>query len=137
MRLNSALHVSVVVAILAVMPVAADEPCPGAALYQEHCATCHGAELEGQPNWRVQNDDGTLPAPPHDASGHTWHHSDQQLFDYTKNGGEAIAGKGFKSGMPGFKDTLKDSDIWSVLAYIKSTWPEKIRQRQAKRNEAQ
>ncbi|MCY4361382.1 MAG: c-type cytochrome, partial [Gammaproteobacteria bacterium] len=43
----------------------------GQTLYQEQCAACHGANLEGQPNWRSANDDGTLPAPPHDETGHT------------------------------------------------------------------
>ena len=41
--------------------------------YQEYCASCHGVNLEGQANWRSRNQDGTLPAPPHDETGHTWH----------------------------------------------------------------
>jgi len=102
----------------------------GAQVYAEHCASCHGDKLQGQPHWRKRNDDGTLPAPPHDASGHTWHHLDKLLFDYTKKGGQALAPEGFKSGMPGFGEVLKDSDIWSVLAFIKSTWPKKIQARQ-------
>ena len=44
----------------------------GRILYKEHCASCHGAKLEGQPNWRRIGKDGLLPAPPHDATGHTW-----------------------------------------------------------------
>ena len=131
MRPNSALHVSIVVAILAVIPVAADEPHPGAALYQEHCATCHGAELEGQPNWRSPNPDGTLPAPPHDESGHTWHHGDRLLFDYVKLGGaETMASRGapgFKSAMPGFAVALSDDDIWDILAFLKSHWSSRAR----------
>ena len=47
----------------------------GASVYAQHCAACHGRELEGEPNWRRRKADGTLPAPPHDATGHTWHHS--------------------------------------------------------------
>ena len=106
----------------------------GAAVYAEHCASCHGAKLEGQPNWRQRNADGTLPAPPHDASGHTWHHADSQLFAYTKKGGQARAPKGFVSNMPAFEGVLSDSDIWDVLAYIKSRWPEKVRDVQARLN---
>ena len=34
--------------------------------YQAHCASCHGVDLEGQPNWRTMKADGSLPAPPHD-----------------------------------------------------------------------
>lgn len=113
----------------------------GAVLYAEFCASCHGAELEGQPNWRVPNDDGTLPAPPHDETGHTWHHGDALLFDYTKRGGQvALEARGvteFASGMPGFDDSLSDQQIWNVLAYIKSTWPGRIRDMQAVRTESE
>ena len=53
----------------------------GQALYADSCAACHGANLEGQPDWRVPGADGILPAPPHDETGHTWHHDNQLLFD--------------------------------------------------------
>ena len=108
----------------------------GKALYAETCAACHGVNLEGQENWRSPGEDGRLPAPPHDETGHTWHHSDQVLFDYTKLGGrEVMAAQGmeFDSGMPGFGDQLSDQEIWNVLGYIKSTWPEEIRDMQAAR----
>ena len=39
--------------------------------YQEYCASCHGANLEGQANWPSRNEDGTLLAPTHDETGHT------------------------------------------------------------------
>lgn len=102
----------------------------GRELYAAFCASCHGADLEGQENWRVPNLDGTLPAPPHDAEGHTWHHTDDLLLDYVKRGGEAVLedmGVEFASGMPGFGDVLADEDIGAILAFIKSTWPEDIR----------
>ena len=96
----------------------------GADLYAQNCAVCHGRNLEGEPGWRTRDADGLLPAPPHDASGHTSHHPDGQLFAITKHGTEAIVGGGYKSRMPGFADTLSDAELRSVLAYIKSTWPE-------------
>ena len=34
----------------------------GRGVYQAHCATCHGADLEGQPNWRKRGADGLMPA---------------------------------------------------------------------------
>jgi len=102
----------------------------GATVYAANCADCHGAKLEGQPNWRVKNADGTLPAPPHDASGHTWHHPDNLLFRITKEGGQKGAPAGFVSAMPAFGESLSDTQIWAVLAYIKSRWPEQIRARQ-------
>lgn len=113
---------------------ASDDLARGAALYGEHCASCHGKNLEGAPDWRRQGEDGLYPAPPHDATGHTWHHGDQLLFDYTKLGGEgALAALGitdFESGMPGFAEVLTDDEIHDVLAFIKSTWPEPLRSHQ-------
>lgn len=102
----------------------------GQAVYAAQCAACHGAKLEGQPNWKTPNADGSLPAPPHDASGHTWHHPDAVLFRIARLGGQAVAPPGFASGMPAFGDTLNDREIRAVLAFIKSTWPGNIRARQ-------
>ncbi|WP_316980019.1 c-type cytochrome [Shumkonia mesophila] len=47
-----------------------------------------------------------------------------------RGGGAAIAPAEFKSGMPAFGEALSDEQIWAVLAFIKSTWPEPVRQRQ-------
>ena len=93
--------------------------------------------MEGQPDWRSPNDDGTLPAPPHDESGHTWHHGDGLLFDFSKLGGQIALEQrgvsGFISGMPGFGETLSDEQIWDILAFIKSTWPARVQEMQAGR----
>ncbi len=102
----------------------------GASLYAAHCASCHGADLEGQQNWRDPLPDGAYPAPPHDASGHTWHHPDSQLFEITKFGGQATAPAGFESRMPAFEEVLSDAEIWAVLEFIKSRWPRKEREAQ-------
>ena len=102
----------------------------GAALYADHCATCHGPELEGQPDWRSPLPSGRLPAPPHDASGHTWHHSDDVLFRVVREGTAAVVGGGYESDMAGFGNVLSDPEIRTVLAYIKSTWPERERRHQ-------
>ena len=106
----------------------------GRIVYQQNCASCHGARLEGQPNWRQPKKDGTLPAPPHDVTGHTWHHSDQMLFEVTKYGSASVAGAGFKSAMPVYADVLADGDIWAVLAFIKSHWPADIQAAQSARS---
>ncbi len=98
----------------------------GQQIYGEYCAACHGAGLEGQADWQVRDEDGYLPAPPHDPSGHTWHHPDQQLFDITKYGIEAMVGGGYRSHMSGFADVLTDAEIAATLAYIKSTWPPRV-----------
>lgn len=102
----------------------------GREAYYLHCAVCHGGQLEGEPNWRTPKADGSLPAPPHDASGHTWHHSDRVLFDIMLKGGAAAAPPGFPSRMPAFAGTLAEREIWAALAFIKSTWPADIRARQ-------
>lgn len=108
----------------------------GAALYAEHCAACHGVELEGAGDWRTPEPGGFMPAPPHDDTGHTWHHPDAQLFALTKHGVEAIVGNGYRSNMPGFSDVLSDAEILAVLAYIKSTWPADIQARHDEINRA-
>lgn len=102
----------------------------GSDVYANHCAQCHGAQLEGQPDWRTRLPNGRLPAPPHDASGHTWHHPDAILFQITKDGIEAVAPPGYASDMPAFGDVLSDHEIRAVLSYIKSQWPPEIRARQ-------
>jgi hypothetical protein len=103
-----------------------------------HHRVCHGANLEGQPDWQVAGPDGVLPAPPHDETGHTWHHDNGLLFDYTRLGGQsALAMRGitgFRSGMPAFEGSLSDDEIWDVLAYIRSTWPERVQAIQAAQN---
>lgn len=105
----------------------------GARLYAERCASCHGAKLEGQPNWQEPLSNGRMPAPPHDASGHTWHHSDAELFTITKKGLAAVV-PGYESDMPAFEGMLSDEEIRAVLAFIKSTWPKKEREYQRARD---
>ena len=110
----------------------------GQNLYQENCASCHGVNLEGQEDWRTGGENGVLPAPPHDATGHTWHHDNALLFEYTKLGGKgALAARGileFNSGMPAYDGIISDDEIWDILAYIRSTWPKREQQAQASRN---
>lgn len=114
-------------------PSNASQAALGQSVYTQYCAACHGANLEGQPNWQAKLPSGRMPAPPHDATGHTWHHPDPVLFGITKYG--VLPGKygppGYQSDMPAFGGTLSDEQIWAVLAYIKSVWPDQIRSAQA------
>ena len=105
----------------------------GNAIYAQHCAACHGANLEGQPNWQKPLPNGHWPAPPHDRTGHTWHHPDKVLFDVTKYGIQAMV-PDRESDMASFKDVLSDGDIWAVISFIESTWPTEIRERQRRMN---
>lgn len=99
----------------------------GLAVYTQHCVQCHGAQLQGQPNWRARDAAGLLPAPPHDRSGHTWHHTGEVLFNITKHGPQRYAGADYKSAMPAYAGVLSDEDIVAVLSYIKATWPPDVR----------
>lgn len=102
----------------------------GQQIYFEYCADCHGQNLEGAPDWQTFNSDGTLPAPPHDETGHTWHHTSQLLFELTKYGTVgALGGNGQPTNMPAFENVLQDDQILAVLSFIKSTWPEEIQDR--------
>lgn len=108
----------------------------GGAVYAANCASCHGDNLEGQPNWRSPGEDGLLPAPPHDETGHTWHHTDDVLFGITKYGLAEFAGlEGYESAMPVYKDILSDDEIIAVLSFIKSRWPDDIQARHDAMNE--
>lgn len=103
----------------------------GRSLYVTNCASCHGAKLEGQPDWKRRLATGRMPAPPHDASGHTWHHTDGDLFRLTREGVAAFVGDGYESDMPAFAGVLSDEEIRAILAYLKSTWPDRERTFQA------
>ena len=108
----------------------------GENVYRDNCASCHGTELEGQPNWRRPGPDGLLPAPPHDETGHTWHHADDVLFGITKYGFAEFAGlKDHQTSMPAYEDVLSDSEIIAALSFIKAQWPQEIRQRHDPLNE--
>ena len=98
----------------------------GQIVYTENCASCHGVALEGQANWRQRDANGYLPAPPHDETGHTWHHPDSYLFLMTKYGIEEMIGKTYPNNMPAYEDKLTDGEILAALSYIKSTWPSRI-----------
>ena len=110
----------------------------GASLYAAHCASCHGINLEGEPNWQSPHADGRMKAPPHDDTGHTWHHDDHMLYEYTRIGGQALMKQAgidnFKSGMPAFGDVLSDAQIVQVFDFIKSRWSKKNRRFQRERS---
>lgn len=109
----------------------------GRTIYDRECASCHGANAEGQPNWTQALPDGSLPAPPHDASGHTWHHPDDLLFRITKLGVAKAANlKDYPSAMPAYEGTLSDEEIVAVLSWIKSQWPPDVRARHDELNRA-
>ena len=96
----------------------------GRTVYADHCAACHGAKLEGQADWRRPGPDGRLPAPPHDESGHTWHHDDRYLIHVVQQG--IVAGvdrpPDYQGNMPAFGAVLSRPEIVATLAFIKNSW---------------
>jgi len=90
----------------------------GEILYQQHCAQCHGVDLKGSPTWKKPLADGSYPPPPHDSSGHTWHHSGKQLLDIIADGGDPA----YNSKMPAFKDKLTMDEMIAILEFFKSKW---------------
>ena len=126
--MKNTIRLSAILLAATVLPVSAQSDLlTGERLYQENCASCHGANLEGQSEWRSRLPNGRLPAPPHDASGHTWHHPDRVLVDIVKRGTAAIVGNGYESDMPGYDGVLADDEITAIFDYIKNTWPERER----------
>ena len=81
----------------------------GKQLYLKNCASCHGRDGQGGPG----ND--LIPAAP-GLQGDKWDHgsTDQAIFDNIKNG---IAPD---FNMVPFKDKLKDDEIKSIVAFIRS-----------------
>ena len=96
----------------------------GAELYATNCAACHGTDLQGGPEWKRPLPDGSLPPPPHDSSGHTWHHPDDLLLEILANGGDPT----FNSKMPAFGEKLTPDEMRSILEFIKSKWGKDARE---------
>ena len=99
----------------------------GQTIYKDNCASCHGINLEGQIGWQTEIVDGRRLAPPHDETGHTWHHPDELLYNMTKYGFEEMLGKKYPNNMPVYENILSDGELLAVLGYIKSTWPKRIK----------
>jgi mono/diheme cytochrome c family protein len=105
----------------------------GKPLYDAYCAPCHGIDGVGAENWKAANADGSYPPPPHDSTGHTWHHSDRLLVDLIANGSDFA-----QSRMPAFGDRLSTGEIEAILEYIKTWWgpEERAAQWEASRQDA-
>ena len=101
----------------------------GKIIYESNCVSCHQVNLVGAENWKGLDQDGHRKAPPLNGTGHTWHHDDASLHNIIKYGLAKIV-KSYDGKMLGFGDNLKDQDIDSALAYIKSFWPDDVYQQQ-------
>lgn len=100
----------------------------GRIVYQQHCTSCHGARAEGAPNWQQPDAQGELPAPPHDAQGHTWKHSDAMLYRLVMRGWRDPFNKTDRLTMPAFSEILSPMEARTVITYLKTLWtPEQRR----------
>ena len=109
-------------------PLVTPKPEPGQEIFAATCATCHGSGGEGQGDWHIRKPDGTLPAPPLNGEGHTWHHGDGLLYRVVSQGGQLWEDPDipqFKSGMPAFGGQLSHDEIVDVIEYVKGLWADK------------
>jgi len=111
-----------ILALLLLLP-AAPRAEQAAALYAQHCAACHGARGEGQPNWWKAGPNGRLPAPPLDATGHAWQHADAELTELLTEGMATVAGPDYQTDMPAYGGRLSAPEIAALVGWMKSLWP--------------
>ena len=100
----------------------------GREIYQRDCATCHGAQAQGAVNWLTPGPDGLYPPPPHDDTGHSWHHSDRVLYEIIRDGMGDPLKPDSPLRMPAWAGKLTDAEIRAVIEYFKSLWTEEHRQ---------
>ena len=99
----------------------------GQEIYTDHCAVCHGIGGQGQfPEAPLLPDStGRIGAPPHNDTGHSWHHSDVILIRYVEEGGFSDLTRFYL--MPPFGEILTDEQTLLVIAYIKTMWTDEQR----------
>ena len=108
----------------------------GKLIYMRSCASCHGRRLQGQPLWQLQDDFAGRRAPAHDQTGHTWRHSDEDLFRMTLDGRFDSTPSTTRSYMAAFRGLLTIRQVGDTIAFIKASWPMGLRISQATLNPA-
>ena len=93
----------------------------GEKLYQAHCAGCHGANAEGDANWRQRDAQGNFPPPPLNGSGHAWHHPVEVLTSVINEGSP-----GGKGNMPAWRGKLDAAEISAIIHWFQSLWPQPV-----------
>lgn len=84
----------------------------GKRLYLKNCASCHGLNAQG------------AFGPALNGYGHVSHHSPSKLLAQINNGG---------GGMPPFKGKLSQKEQESILIYLHSKWPKKVKEKYDKK----
>jgi len=103
----------------------------GQVLFAENCAVCHGDKAQGTvKEWQKPDANGKYPPPPLNGTAHTWHHPIGALGQTIRNGTLSIGGS-----MPAWKNKLSDDEIFSIIMYVSSLWPDEIYQAWMQRNQ--
>ncbi|QQS45429.1 MAG: c-type cytochrome [Acidobacteriota bacterium] len=94
----------------------------GRQLYQRHCASCHGPKGKGDGGMALSG--GT----PSDLTDDVW--------DYGSTDGEifVVIRDGVSSDMLGYKEKLKDEQIWRIVNFIRDLGPKKEKVTHLKRS---
>ncbi len=100
----------------------------GKQIYQLHCAMCHGGNAEGAVNWKVPDENLNYPPPPHDDTGHSWHHPDRVIYEAIREGLRDSLRPDQPVRMQSFGEKLSDAEIRAVLTYFKSLWSREHRE---------
>jgi len=111
------------------------EVAQGRQIYEQYCAACHGRQGEGAANWEKPDENGEMPPPPHDETGHTWRHSDAMLFKIIAEGQRYPFNKTDRMTMPAFKEQMTAQEIQSVIEYLKALWTDEQREYQKKESQ--
>jgi alcohol dehydrogenase (quinone), cytochrome c subunit len=87
---------------------------PGAHTYATRCASCHGADGKGQPEWMPPLAGATSALVKETASA----------INITLNGAQRVVAAGVPDAyrMPAFREQLSDQEIADVLTYVRGTW---------------
>lgn len=89
----------------------------GAKIFTTNCASCHQANGKGEP--------GAFPPLAGNALVTGQAAKVIHIVKDGLNGKIIVGGKTYNAQMPAWKGTLSDSDIASVITYIRSTWGNK------------
>jgi len=90
------------------LPAGSGTPQQGEAVYNQHCASCHGAKGAGKPNDQLVGGQGSLvgPQPPVKTIGSYWPYA-TTIFDYVRRAMPLAA-----------PQSLSNDEVYAVTAYL-------------------